>query len=89
MTTALLKDVLPAAGTINSEIVRQYMHKVAARQEGDLGASELGLSEDGPAADQPSAIPREAVIVEIDCGYLRNWHDKKRNFEVIVGKSMA
>ena len=30
-----------------------------------------------------------AVIVGIDGGYVRNWHDKKRNFEVIVGKSMA
>jgi hypothetical protein len=33
-------------------------------------------------------VPREAVIVGIDGGYLRNWH-KKRNFEVIVGKSMV
>ena len=32
---------------------------------------------------------REPVIVGIDGGYLRNWHDKKKNFEVIVGKSMA
>ena len=47
------------------------------------------MSEDGPAADQASPIAREAVIVGIDGGYLRNWHDKKRNFEVIVGKSMA
>src|SRR5688572_984899 len=30
-----------------------------------------------------------SVIVGIDGGYLRNWHDKKRNFEVIVGKSRA
>src|SRR5688572_1678640 len=30
-----------------------------------------------------------SVIVGIDGGYLRNWHDKKRNFEVIVGKSMV
>ena len=33
--------------------------------------------------------PREAVIVGIDGGYLRNWHDKQKKFEVIVGKSMA
>ena len=33
--------------------------------------------------------PREAVIVGIDGGYLRNWHDKRKKFEVIVGKSMA
>ena len=40
-----------------------------------------------PLARAP--VPREAVIVGIDGGYLRNWHDKKKNFEVIVGKSMA
>jgi hypothetical protein len=89
MTTALLKDVLPVAGTTNSETVRQHLHKVAARQDADLGASELGLSEDGPAAGQASPIAREAVIVGIDGGYLRNWHDKRKKFEVIVGKSMA
>ena len=36
-----------------------------------------------------SPIPQEAVIVGIDGGYVRNWHDKKQKFEVIVGKSMA
>jgi hypothetical protein len=89
MTTALLKDVLPVAGTTNSETVRQHLHKVAARQDADLGASEPGSSEDGPAADQAPSIAREAVIVGIDGGYLRNWHDKRKKFEVIVGKSMA
>ena len=47
------------------------------------------MRDDGPAAGQPSPIPREAVIVGIDGGYLRNWHDKRKKFEVIVGKSMA
>ena len=55
----------------------------------DLGTSEPGLSDDGPAIGQPSPISREAVIVGIDGGYLRNWHDKQKKFEVIVGKSMA
>ena len=41
------------------------------------------------AAGKHQPIPQEAVIVGIDGGYLRNWHDKKQNFEVIVGKSMA
>ena len=89
MTTALLKDVLPVANTTNPETIRCHLHKVAARQDGDLGASELGLRDDGPAAGQASPIAREAVIVGIDGGYLRNWHDKQKKFEVIVGKSMA
>src|SRR4051794_40588189 len=89
MTAALLKDVLPVADTTNPETVRQHLHKIAARQDADLGASELGLSEDGPAADPASLIMREAVIVGIDGAYLRSWHDKRKKFEVIVGKSMA
>jgi hypothetical protein len=89
MTAALLRDVLPVADTTNPETVRQHLHKVADRHEADLGTSEPGSRNDGPAAGQPSPIPREAIIVGIDGGYLRNWHDKQKKFEVIVGKSMA
>jgi hypothetical protein len=89
LTAALLKDVLPVAGTTNPETVRQHLHRVAARHDADLSTSEPGLRDDGLAAGKASPISREAVIVGIDGGYLRNWHDKKRNFEVIVGKSMA
>jgi len=87
MTAALLRDVLPVAGT--PETIRQHLHQVAARHDADLGGEPASLVDSGSAADQVSPIPREAVIVGIDGGYLRNWHDKKRNFEVIVGKSMA
>jgi hypothetical protein len=89
MTAALLRDVLPVADTTNPETVRQHLHKVADRHEADLGTSEPGSRNDGPAAGQPSPIPREAIIVGIDGGYLRNWHDKQKKFEVVVGKSMA
>jgi hypothetical protein len=89
MTAALLKDVLPVADTTNPETVRCHLHKVATRQDAEPGTSEPGSRDDGPAASPASPIPREAIIVGIDGGYLRNWHDKKRNFEVIVGKSMA
>src|SRR3954447_10407343 len=87
MTAALLKDVLPVADT--PETIRCHLHKVADRHETDLDTSEPGLRDDGPAAGQPSSIPREAIIIGIDGGYLRNWHDKQKKFEVIVGKSMA
>jgi hypothetical protein len=89
MTAALLRDVLPVAGTTNPETVRQHLYRVADRHDADFGTGQLGLSDDGPAASQTSPIPREAVIVGIDGGYLRNWHDKRKKFEVIVGKSMA
>jgi hypothetical protein len=82
LTAALLKDVLPVAGTTNPETVRQHLHRVADRHDADLGREPARLVESGPAAGQASPVPREAVIVGIDGGYLRNWHDKKRNFGV-------
>ena len=48
-------------------------------------SSRVGLT--GSGNGQP--LPQAAVIVGIDGGYVRNWHDKKHNFEVVVGKSMA
>ena len=85
MTAQLLKDVLPVGGTANAWTIRRHLHKVAARHEADLGSEQPVGLESGPDNGQP--LPQEAVIVGIDGGYLRNWHDKKRNFEVIVGKS--
>jgi hypothetical protein len=89
MTAALLRDVLPVAGTTNPETVRQHLHRVADRYDAELGTDQSSLRKDDPVTGQASPVPREAVIVGIDGGYLRNWHDRKRNFEVIVGKSMA
>ena len=62
----LLKDVLPVADT--PETVRQHLHRVAIRQDTDLGTSEPGLSDDGSAASQASPIAQEAIIVGIDGG---------------------
>ena len=87
MTAELLKDVLPIGGTADASTVRRHLHKVAARHDADLGGEQPGGLTSGPATGQP--IPQEAVIVGIDGGYVRNWHDKKHNFEVIVGKSLA
>ena len=84
MTAALLRDVLPVADTTNPETVRQHLHKVADRHDAALGTEPAGFVGCGPAAGQASPIPREAVIVGIDGGYLRNWHDKRKKFEVIV-----
>jgi hypothetical protein len=89
MTAALLRDALPVADTTNPETVRQHLYRVANRHDADLGTCQPDLMDDGPAAGQASPITREAVIVGIDGGYLRNWHDKRKKFEVIVGKSMA
>src|SRR5437870_7409916 len=44
---------------------------------------------DGDPSDWDLLPPPDgAFTVGIDGGYVRNWLDKKHNFEVIVGKSM-
>jgi hypothetical protein len=85
MTTELLKDVLPIGGIADASTVRRHLHKVAGRHDADLSDEQPG----GLDAGEDHPLPQAAVIVGIDGGYVRNWHDKKHNFEVVVGKSMA
>src|SRR5687767_9451472 len=56
MTAALLKDVLPVAGTTNPETVRQHLHKVAVRQDTDLGTDQPSSRDEGSIAGQASPI---------------------------------
>src|SRR3954447_25561984 len=85
MTADLLKDVLPIGSTADASTIRRHLHKVAGRHDADLGNEQLGGIDEGKG--QP--LPQAAVIVGIDGGYVRNWHEKKHNFEIVVGKSMA
>src|SRR4051812_23092242 len=87
MTADLLKDVLPIGSTADASTIRRHLHKVATRHEADLSGEQPGGLDEGRVNGQP--LPQAAVIVGIDGGYVRNWHDKKHNFEVVVGKSMA
>jgi len=87
MTADLLKDVLPIGSTADASTIRRHLHKVAGRHDADLGDEQLGGLDEGPVNGQP--LPQAAVIVGIDGGYVRNWHDKQHNFEVVVGESLA
>ncbi len=87
-TAQMLKDVLPVAETLNAATVRNHLHRVAEREESMLGKEE-GVYIDGCPRDWGN-LPRPdgPIMVGIDGGYVRNWDDKKHNFEVIVGKSV-
>lgn len=44
---------------------------------------------DGSPADwQALPIPDGRIVVGLDGGYVRDWAERKNNFEVIVGRSM-
>ena len=49
--TDMLKDVLPVGTTLNAETVRNHLHHVAARMEGELGEERAGF------AQKPAPIP--------------------------------
>jgi hypothetical protein len=88
LTVGLLKDVLPVSATANAATVRTHLHKVAARQAAELGDEPPCFIDGGLADWRKLPIPPGPIIVGLDGGYLRNWHDKQKKFEVLVGKSV-
>ena len=84
----LLADVLPIATGANATTVRQHVLRVAERLEAELPADKCTFMTGVPAdwADLP--IPDGRVVVGLDGGYVRDWAERKTNFEVIVGRSM-
>ena len=84
----LLADVLPIATGANATTVRQHVLRVAKRLEAELPADKCTFMTGASAdwADLP--IPAGRVVVGLDGGYVRDWDERKTNFEVIVGRSM-
>src|SRR3977135_2635073 len=82
-----LQDFLPVDLTLDVKTVRYDTLKVAKRLEAELGENQASCIE-GESSDWELLPPPEGSLkVGVDGGYVRNWVDKKRNFEVIVGKS--
>jgi hypothetical protein len=88
LTAGLLKDVLPVDVRTNAATIRNHLHKVALRQEAELGDERPRIVEGDPAGGKELPMPEGPIVVGIDGAYLRNWHDKGKKFEVIVGKSV-
>ncbi len=84
----LLADVLPAASGANATTLREHVLHVAERAEDEL-AEERSCFIDGCPADWAELpIPEGRIVVGLDGGYVRDWDEKKANFELIVGRSM-
>ncbi len=88
MSLDALQDFLPLDLTLDVKTVRYDTLKVAKRLEAELGDEQSGFIEGDRSAWELLPRPEGFFIVGIDGGYVRNWLDKKHNFEVIVGKSM-
>ncbi|MGD9108310.1 MAG: ISKra4 family transposase [Gammaproteobacteria bacterium] len=88
LTSALLKDILPISHTQNAATVRNHLQKIAKLQESELENKPNSLS--GCPRDWGNLPkPDKPMTVGIDGGYVRNWHQKNTNFEIIAGKSFS
>ena len=82
-----LQDFLPLDRSLDVKTVRYDTLKVAKRLEAELGEDQASFIEGDPSEWDLLPLPEGSFTVGIDGGYVRNWCDKKHNFEVIVGKS--
>src|SRR2546425_4383542 len=87
LTVGALTDFLPLDVTLDVKTVRHDTLKVAERCEAELGEEQGSFIEGYPRDWGTLPIPDGPITVGIDGGYVRDWDEKKRNFEVIVGKS--
>jgi hypothetical protein len=84
----LLAEVLPIVAGANAMTIRQHVLDVAERAEAELGEEQYSFIDGCPAQWQKLPIPEGRIVVGLDGGYVRNWHDRKSNFELIVGRSL-
>src|SRR6266446_3690016 len=82
-----LQDFLPLDLRLDVKTVRYDTLKVAKRLEAELGEEQASFIESDLSEWDHLPLPDGSFTVGIDGGYVRNWLDKKHNFEVIVGKS--
>ena len=84
----LLSDLLPLSAGMNATTLRQHVLHVAERTEAQLGDERACFIDGCPAEWQKLPIPEGRIVVGLDGGYVRNWDDRKSNFELIVGRSI-
>ena len=87
MTAKMLKDVLPIDEKLSAATVRNHALEIAHRSENDLGEEQFSFINTCPAEWKELPQPGGPMTVGIDGGYVRDWNNKKSNFEVIVGRS--
>jgi hypothetical protein len=87
-TASLLQDVLPISASHNGATVRNHLHNTAKQQESELEGKPMCVS---GCANDFAKLPKpdKPITVGIDGGYVRSWSNKKKNFEVIIGKSFS
>jgi len=88
LTVQALTDFLPIDETLSVSTVRTNALAVAQRCEAELWEEQMSFIDGCPRDWGHLPIPDGPMTVGIDGGYVRDWDEKKRQFEVIVGKSI-
>ena len=88
MTAQVLKDFLPLGATLNATTIQNHTLAVAQRCEEELRDDEGAVVNSCPGDDERLSHPEGPFSVGLDGGYVRDWQQKQRHFEVIVGKSV-
>ncbi len=88
MTARVLKDFLPLDETLNATTIQNHTLAVAQRGEEELGEDQDIGADSCPGDGGPLSLPKGPFSVGLDGGYVRDWEQKQRHFEVIVGKSV-
>jgi hypothetical protein len=85
----LLADVLPVGSGVNATTVRQHVLRAAERMEADLAEQRASFSEGTDPRDwKDLPFPDGRMVIGLDGGYIRDWRARKRNLELIVGRSI-
>jgi len=91
LSVELLTEVLPIADEINHMTVRNQLHRIAERIEGELGDEQFQFIEGCPRDWAKQPPPGPPLTVGLDGGYVHASDQKSRTegwFEVIAGKSV-
>src|SRR5262249_26735356 len=88
LTARVLKDFLPLDETLNATTIQNHTLAVAQRWEVELGEDQDAVADRCPGDEGPVSPSKGAFSVGLDGGYVRDWGQKQRHFEVIVGKSV-
>ncbi len=88
MVPKLLKDILPVNVSTNAATVRNHTYAVARRLEQEMGDEQVFFANGCPAQWAELPHPDGPITVGIDGTYVRDWNSKKKQFEIIVGKSI-
>lgn len=85
----LLADVLPIDCGANATTVRQHALRAARRIERELTEDKVSFMQDAYPRDWMNLpVPDGRIVIGLDGGYIRDRNDRKKNFELIVGRSL-